>query len=76
MVLELKVTDTVDTGVAQPPGAGVEVGFVEEAGALLEVVGVEPPDPLPVILISAQVRYICGVWKEFHLNESSVWLLM
>lgn len=69
MVLELNVTATVDTGVAQlggvPVGVGieveseveVEVGFVEDVGALLEAGG-GVPDPAPLILISAQVRYI------------------
>jgi hypothetical protein len=63
VVLELNVTATVDTGDAQRVGVVVvvEVGFVEDAGALLEVGGVEPPVPLPVILMSAQVRYTCGV---------------
>jgi hypothetical protein len=68
VVLELNVTATVDKGDAQPVGVAagvevdfVEVGFAEDVGALLEVGGGEPPDPLPVILISAQVRYTCGV---------------
>jgi len=58
VVFELNVTATVDTGDAQPVGAAVEVevAFVEDAGALLEAGGVEPPEPLPVILMSAQVR--------------------
>lgn len=78
MVLELNVTATVDAGDAQPVGvaAALEVGLVEDVGGLLEVGGGEPPDPLPTILMSAHVRYICGVWNEFHLKESSVWLLV
>lgn len=64
MVLELNVTDTVDTVAAQPvsvaAGAEVEVGFAEDVGALLDVGGDEP-DPLPLILISAHVKYTCGV---------------
>lgn len=75
VVLELNVTDTVDTAAAQPEGVAagaeveveieVEVGFAEDVGALLEVGGDEPdpppPDPPPLILISAHVRYTCGV---------------
>ena len=64
MVLELNVTDTVDTAAAQPVGVAagveVEVGLTEDAGALLEVGGDEP-DPPPLILISAHVKYTCGV---------------
>ena len=56
VVLESNVTATVATGVAQPLGTAVEVGFVVVVGALLEVGGVEPPEPLPVILMSAQVK--------------------
>jgi hypothetical protein len=56
VVFELNVTATVGTGVAQPPGTAVEVGFVVVVGALLEVGGVVPPEPLPVILMSAHVR--------------------
>ena len=74
--MELNVTPTVETGVAHPLGAAVDVGFVVDVEVLLVVGGVEPPDPLPVILMSAQVRYICGVWKEFHLSDKSVWLLV
>ena len=87
VVFELKVIATVATGVAQPAAALVELaavlveldaaeddlvalGAAEET--LLVVVGGAEPDA-PVILMSAQVRYICGVWNEFHLKESSVW---
>ena len=83
VVFELKVTATVATGVAQPAAALVELDAAEDdlvalvaLGAaeetLLVVVGGVEPDA-PVILMSAQVRYICGVWNEFHLKESSVW---
>lgn len=86
----MNVTPTVDTGVTQPEGVAagaeveieveVEVGFAEDVGALLEVGGDEPdpppPELPPLILISAHVRYTCGVWNEFHLNDSSVWLLV
>jgi hypothetical protein len=69
--------------VAQPAAALVELDAAEDdlvalvaLGAaeetLLVVVGGVEPDA-PVILMSAQVRYICGVWNEFHLKESSVW---
>ena len=61
VVLELKVTATVAMGVAQPLAAAVDVlvvavdvGFVDEEGSLLDVGGVEPPDP--VIWISAHVK--------------------
>lgn len=64
VVLELKVTATVETGVAQAVGVAagaeveveVEVGLEEDVGGLLEVGGWEVPEPLPVILMSAQVR--------------------
>ena len=63
VVLELKVTATVATGVAQPLATAVDVlvvavdvGFVDGEGALLDVGGVEPPDPVPVIWISAHVK--------------------
>lgn len=80
VVFELKVTATVATGVAQPAAALVELDAAEDdlvaLGAaeetLLVVVGGAEPDA-PVILMSAQVRYICGVWNEFHLKESKVW---
>jgi hypothetical protein len=81
VVLELKVTATVATGVAHPAAAVVDVAIVVEdalvaLGAaeetLLVVGGGLEPDA-PVILISAHVKYTRGVWKEFHLNESSVW---
>ena len=80
VVFELKVIATVATGVAQPAAALVELDAAEDdlvaLGAaeetLLVVVGGAEPDA-PVILMSAQVRYICGVWNEFHLKESSVW---
>lgn len=74
VVLLLNVTATVATGVAHPVAVAVElalvgVGATEET---LDVVGgFEPEDP--VILMSAQVRYTCAVWNEFHLNDNNVW---
>ena len=47
----------------------VEVGATEDT--LLVVGGFEPEEP--VILMSAQVKYTWGVWKEFHLNDRRVW---
>ena len=74
VVLELNVTVTVATGVVHPAAAVVELALVEvgamEDTLLVVVGGFEPDDPM--ILISAQVRYTCGVWNEFHLNESRV----
>lgn len=61
VVLELKVTATVATGVAHPVAAVADVALVELGATeetLLVVGGLEPD---PVILISAQVRYTCGV---------------
>ena len=49
VVLELNVTATVETGVAHP----VADGAAEEETLLVVVGGVEP---VPVILMSAQVR--------------------
>lgn len=77
VVLEVKVTATLETGVAQAvaeaEAVAVEVGLMELDAGLLDVVGgFEPPEP--TILMSAQVRYTCGVWKEFHLKERRVWL--
>jgi hypothetical protein len=43
----------------------VEDGFAGEDGAV--------PLP-PVMAMSAQERYICPVWKEFHLKDRRVWL--
>lgn len=74
VVFELNVTATVATGVAHPVATALEVALVEVGATddtLLVVGGLEPEDP--VIRMSAQVRYTCGVWKEFHLNDSSVW---
>lgn len=72
------MTATVATGVAHPPAAVVDDVFVELGAAdetLLVVVGGLGLEPdAPVILISAHVRYTCGVWNEFHLNDRSVWL--
>jgi hypothetical protein len=60
VVLELKVTATVDTGVAQVVADWVGAAVVEVAGmlALLDAggFGVVLPDPEPVILMSAQVE--------------------
>ena len=78
VVLELNVTATVATGVAHPPAAVVDDVFVELGAAdeaLLVVVGGFEPEA-PVILMSAHVRYTCGVWNEFHLKDNSVWLLV
>jgi hypothetical protein len=58
VVLELKVTATVGTGVAHPLGTVVEVGLVDDVRTLLEVGG---GDPVPVILMSVHVKYTCGV---------------
>lgn len=58
VVFELNVTATVATGVAHPVAAVIEVALVEVATAeeetLLVVVG--GLEPVPVILISAQVK--------------------
>ena len=69
----MNVTATVATGVAHPVAAVVELALVEVGATeeiLLVVGGFEPEGP--VILMSAQVKYTCGVWKEFHLNDNSV----
>lgn len=63
VVLELKVTATLATGVAHPVAAVVEDALVALGAAeeiLLVVVGGFEPDA-PVILMSAQVKYIWGV---------------
>lgn len=55
VVFELKVTATVATDVVHPLAVAVDalvvvdVGFDEEVAGLLDVGGVEPPDPVPVI---------------------------
>ena len=54
VVLELNVTATVETCVAHPLGTAVDVGLLDEVAALLDVGGVEPPEP--TILISAHAK--------------------
>jgi hypothetical protein len=76
IVLELNVTATVATGVVQPVVVVVDEVLVEDVtlvadGEALLVVGF--PLVGPVILISAHVRYTCGVWNEFHRRDNSVW---
>ena len=60
VVFELNVTATVATGVAHPVAAVVEVALVEVAGGAVEeetlLVVVGGAEPVPAILISAQVR--------------------
>jgi hypothetical protein len=51
VVFELNVTATVGTSVAHAVGTAVEEGFVDDVCALLEVGGVELPEPVPVILM-------------------------
>lgn len=75
--MELKVTATVATGVAHPVADAVALALVVvvvDVAGLLDVAGggVEPLPPAALIEMSAQVRYICGVWNEFHLKESKV----
>ena len=59
VVLELKVTATVETSVAHPVAEALGLALVVdvEVGAMLDAggLGVEPPPP-PPILMSAQVR--------------------
>ena len=60
VVFELNVTATVAAGVAHPVAAVVEVALVEVAGGAAEeavlLVVVGGLEPVPVILMSAQVR--------------------
>ena len=70
------MTATVATGVAQPAAVVVDEVGVEVVTRVADDVGLldtGPPLDDPVILISAQVRYTCGVWKEFHRKDNKVW---
>jgi hypothetical protein len=76
VVLELNVTATVATGVAQPAAAVVDEVCVEVGTRVADdVVLLDDGPPLddPVILMSAQLRYTCGVWNEFHRIDNKVW---
>lgn len=73
----MNVTATVLAVVAQEDAVEVaEVDLVEveavEVGLIVELATLEEPEPDPEIAISAQVRYIWPVWKEFHLSDSRV----
>lgn len=57
VVLDVKVTATLETGVAQEVAEAVAVD-VDTVVVELDV-GVVPPEP--TILMSAHVRYTCGV---------------
>jgi hypothetical protein len=76
VVLELKVTATVATGVVHPVAVVEDETRVEGATLVADdeiLVDVGLGGVEPVILISAHVRYTCGVWKEFHRSDSNVW---
>jgi hypothetical protein len=51
VVFEMNVTAKVETGIAHVLCTAVEEGFVDDVCALLEVGGVELPEPVPVILM-------------------------
>lgn len=78
VTFSLKVTATLEASIAQLVVLGANVALTDLVGSvtLLDRGGFGGVLPELVIFISAQVRYTCGVWNEFHLKDRRVWLEM